>query len=77
MKKITAFAAGAALALTASTAFAGGPVIVAEEPEPVVVAPEKTGGLSTGIILAGAAILAIVALASHSHHSSGGSPTME
>lgn len=77
MKKITAFVAGAALALTASTAFAGGPVIVAEEPEPVVVEPAGSfGGLGGGVVVAAVALLAIVALASHSH-SSNGSPTPE
>jgi len=76
MKKISAFVAGTALALTASTAFAGGPVIVEEEPEPVVMAPVGSfGGLGGGVVAAGAAVLAIAALASsdnnHGHTPAG------
>lgn len=71
MKQISAFVAGAALALTASTAFAGGPVIVAEEPEPVVLQPVGSfGGLGGGVVVAGVAILAIAALASSTDHHS-------
>lgn len=66
MKKISAFAAGAVLALTASTAFAGGPVIVEEEPEPVVFLPVGFRGLGGGAVAGGAAILAIAALAGSS-----------
>jgi hypothetical protein len=66
MKKISAFVSGAALALTASTAFTGGRVVVVENPEPVGLQPVGFGGLGGGAAAAGAAILAIAALAGSS-----------
>ncbi|GGW25709.1 hypothetical protein GCM10011452_12000 [Gemmobacter lanyuensis] len=60
MKKLAALVAVASLASTA--AFAGGPVVVAEEPAPAVaVAPASSGSLGGGAVLAGLAGLALVA----------------
>lgn len=63
MKKLTAFVAGSVFVLSSAAAFAGGPVIVEEEAEPVVVAPVGSG-LNGGLVAAGVALLAIAALAS-------------
>lgn len=60
MKKITAIIAAATLAASVSTAFAGGPVIIVEEPQPVVAAEPAGSGLGVWLPLLGAA--AIVAL---------------
>lgn len=66
MKKISAFVAGSALALTAATAFAGGPVVVEEEPTPMaapVSSAGSLGGLGGGAAAAAAAVVAIAAVA--------------
>lgn len=60
MKKLAALVAVASMVSTA--AFAGGPVVVAEEAAPVVAeAPGSSGSLGTGAIVAGLAGLALVA----------------
>ncbi|MDR0809836.1 MAG: hypothetical protein LBE86_12050 [Gemmobacter sp.] len=73
MKKIALAAVVAAL--TASTAFAGGPVVVEPDPAPaVVLAPASSGSMGGGAALAALAGIALVAaLASNSSgsHNSG------
>jgi hypothetical protein len=55
MKKILATALAASLAISASTAYAGGPVVVVEEPEVVAEKPASSVGilplLLVGIVL--------------------------
>ncbi|HBD89922.1 MAG: hypothetical protein A2092_10925 [Rhodobacteraceae bacterium GWE1_64_9] len=60
MTKFSALLAAGAMLVSASTAFAGGPVVIETEPEvPVVVGPTSSFGGG----LAGAAIPAALALA--------------
>lgn len=54
MKPILAPVLAAILAMTASTAFAGGPVVVVEEPE--VVADAPTSGAILPLLLVGIAL---------------------
>lgn len=59
MKK---FAIAAVAALTASTAFAGGPVVVQDDPAPIaVLAPASSGSLGGGAVVAGLAGIALIA----------------
>lgn len=63
MNKLTAFAMGTALTLSmASGAFAGGPVVVEEEPEPIVApATGSSAGMAGLPLLGGVAAAAVVA----------------
>lgn len=63
MKKITTFALGTALTLSmASTAFAGGPVVVEEEPEPIMApATGSSAGIAGLPLLAGVGAAVVVA----------------
>lgn len=73
MKKIVAFIATATAVVTGSTAFAGGPVVVEPEPEPMVM----TGPVSSfgqGALIAGLAALAVVALVASDSDSSSTTP---
>ena len=51
MKKITSFVLAASLALSASTAFAGGPVVVEEEGQPEVVAESPRSGWIVPVVV--------------------------
>ncbi|MEX5727347.1 hypothetical protein Ga0609869_000700 [Rhodovulum iodosum] len=63
MKKITTLALGTALTLSmASTAFAGGPVVVEEEPEPIMApATGSSAGIGALPLLGGVAAAVVVA----------------
>ncbi|MBT9246686.1 hypothetical protein KM031_10005 [Gemmobacter fulvus] len=71
MNKLSALLAASALVVSASAAFAGGPVVVEVEPTPVaVVAPASSGSLGgAGSVVAAVAGVALVAaaLSSGSH----------
>lgn len=71
MNKLSALLAASALVVSASTAFAGGPVVVEADPTPVaVVAPPSSGSLGgAGSVVAAVAGVALVAaaLSSGSH----------
>ena len=67
MKKITAFVAAATLVGSVSAAMAGGPVIIAQEPVPVVAAaPISSAPL--WLPLGGLALVAAVAASSSGSH---------
>lgn len=51
MKTLTATILAAALAFSASTAFAGGPVVVAEEGQPEVVAETPRSGFLLPLVI--------------------------
>ena len=67
MKKITAIATAAVL-VSSLTAYAGGPVVVVEESDPVAVGPVSSFG--SGAVVAGLAALLLVAAAASSSSSS-------
>ena len=70
MKKITAFVAAATLVGSVSAAIAGGPVVIAAEPVPVVAAaPVSSGGI--WLPLAGLALIAAVAASSSGNGTTG------
>ncbi|MBE2276639.1 MAG: hypothetical protein IAE87_10110 [Rhodobacteraceae bacterium] len=60
MKKVLATAL--ALSLAGSAAFAGGPVVVAVEPDPVVV-PAAVPTSSSGLVVAGLGLVLLCAIA--------------
>lgn len=67
MKKITAFVAAAVLVSSVSAALAGGPVIVAQEPVPVVAAaPVSSVGAWVPLLVIG--VVAVAAVASSGNH---------
>lgn len=70
MKMITAFTAAASLVASVSVASAGGPVVVFEEPVPVVAAaPVSSGGI--WLPLLGLALVAAVAASSSGNGTTG------
>jgi len=70
MKMITAFTAAASLVVSVSVASAGGPVVVYEDPAPVVAAaPVSSGGI--WLPLAGLALVAAVAASSSGNGTTG------
>ncbi|WP_091297005.1 hypothetical protein [Gemmobacter aquatilis] len=57
MKKLSTLLAAGAVLVSASTAFAGGPVVIADEPAPAVaVAPASSGSLGGSALLIPAAL---------------------
>ncbi len=59
MNKLIAPILAASLALTSSTAFAGGPIVIIDEPDPVVEEkPASSGGMVLPLLL-GAIILCV------------------
>jgi hypothetical protein len=59
LKNITSFVLAASLAFSASTAFAGGPVVVEEEGNPEVVAESPRSGWIVPVIIGGIILCAI------------------
>ncbi|MDP3960000.1 MAG: hypothetical protein Q8Q26_08060 [Pseudorhodobacter sp.] len=70
MKKITAFVAAATLVASVSAASAGGPVVIYQDPVPVVAAaPVSSGGI--WLPLAALALVAAVAASSSGNGTTG------
>lgn len=60
MKKITSFVLAASLALSTSTAFAGGPVVIEEEGQPEVEAETPRSGWIVPVVVGAIILCAIV-----------------
>jgi len=68
MKKIVSFVTGLSIFAMASSAMAGGPVIIAEEGEPDAIIAAPTSSLSAGVLVPLALLILLgVAAASGSH----------